>query len=61
VLQWVFLGAAVVAAGAGVYVLVGESGKSDNNTARVRQPAPRLTLAPWFDRRSLAVEATLRF
>jgi hypothetical protein len=58
-LQWVFLGAAVVAAGSGVYVLISESGKSDTTQAKLTPP--RFTLTPQVERRSLALQATLRF
>jgi hypothetical protein len=58
-LQWVFLGAAVVASGVGAYVLISESGSKSDQQARAR--APRLALQPMFDRKQLAVQATLRF
>ena len=61
-LQWVFLGAAVVTSGIGAFVLISESGKSDSGQARLKPPpAPRFALDPLIDRRSLALQATLRF
>lgn len=63
VLQWVFLGVAVVAAGAGTYVLISDGGGSDRNDdlqARHKR-APRFELEPLVDTRSLALQATLRF
>jgi len=61
-LQWVFLGAAVVTAGLGAYVLISELGHDDGPRAQAkRKPAPRLTFDPTFDRRSVALQATLRF
>jgi len=59
-LQWVFLGAAVVTAGLGAYVLISELGHNDGTQA-ARKPARRLTFDPQFDRRSVALQATLRF
>jgi len=58
-LQWVFLGAAVVAAGAGTYVLVNESG--DAEVAQARSKRSQFAFTPLVDRRSIAVQATLRF
>jgi hypothetical protein len=60
VLQWVFLGAAVVAAGAGVYVLIGEGSKNEIK-AKAQRPLPRFTLQPWVERHTIALDATLRF
>jgi hypothetical protein len=60
VLQFVFLGVAVVAAGAGAFVLISQSGSSSDEQ-QAKQRAPRLALTPQFDSRSLAVQATLRF
>ena len=60
-LQWVFLGAAVVSSGIGAFVLISESGKSDRGQARRAPPTPRFVLDPLIDRRSLALQATLRF
>jgi hypothetical protein len=59
-LQWVFLGAAVVAAGAGTYVLLNESNSPETAQARNKQK-PRLAFTPTVDRRSIALQATLRF
>lgn len=59
-LQWVFLGAAVVSAGLGAYVLISELGQDDGAQA-TRKPPKRLTFDPYFDRRSVALQATLRF
>jgi hypothetical protein len=58
VLQWVFLGAAVVAGGAGTYVLVNEG---SNDRAQARAQRPRFAFTPLIDKRSLALQATLRF
>jgi TolB-like protein len=61
-LQWVFLGAAVLTAGLGAYVLISELGHDDGARAQAkRKPTPRLTFDPLFDRRSVALQATLRF
>ncbi|MET0384890.1 MAG: hypothetical protein ABW321_02970 [Polyangiales bacterium] len=60
VLQWVFLGAAVVAAGAGVYVLISDGSSSSDRASRPAK-RPRLTLDPLIERRSIALQATLRF
>jgi hypothetical protein len=59
-LQWVFLGAAVVTAGLGAYVLISELGHNDGTQA-AKKPTRRLTFDPQFDRRSVALQATLRF
>jgi hypothetical protein len=59
-LQWVFLGAAVVTSGLGAYVLISELGHDDSSQAKART-TPRLTIDPMFDRRSVALQATLRF
>jgi hypothetical protein len=58
-LQWVFLGVAVVSAGVGTYVLVTDDGGKKDQQAR--RKAQRFAFEPMFDRRSLAVQATLRF
>lgn len=58
-LQWVFLGVAVVSAGVGTYVLVTDDGGKKDQQAR--RKASRFAFEPMFDRRSLAVQATLRF
>jgi len=60
VLQWVFLGAAVVAAGSGIFVLLSDTGGS-SDTATALRPLPRLTLEPIVDRRTVSLQATLRF
>ena len=59
-LQWVFLGAAVVAGGAGAYVLLNEA-NGDSEEAQARAKRSRLAFNPLFERRSLGMEATLRF
>lgn len=59
-LQWVFLGAAVVTAGLGAYVLISELGHGDAAQA-ARKPTQRLTFDPQLGRRSVALQATLRF
>jgi hypothetical protein len=73
-LQWVFLGAAIVSSGLGVYVLVSEQGQSDGAQAahahhayhayqahQAKPTAPRLTFDPRVDRHAVALQATLRF
>ena len=60
VLQWVFLGAAVVAAGSGIFVLLSDGGGSHGTETALR-PLPRLALEPIIDRRSFSLQATLRF
>jgi hypothetical protein len=57
-LQWVFLGAAVVASGVGAFVLISESGSSSE---QARAAAPRFALEPLIERRSASLKATLRF
>jgi hypothetical protein len=59
VLQWVFLGVAVASAGAGTFVLLNESGSAERAQARLK--ARRFAFEPLVDRRSLALQATLRF
>jgi hypothetical protein len=58
-LQWVFLGAAIVSGGVGAYVLISEHSRSD--AVQASHPTPRLTLDPLVERRSVALQATLRF
>jgi hypothetical protein len=58
-LQWVFLGAAVVASGVGAFVLISES-SSSSEQARAAA-APRFALEPLIERRSASLQATLRF
>jgi hypothetical protein len=60
-LQWVFLGAAVLTSGLGAYVLISELGQGDGSQQAAKRPTPRLTLDPLVDRRSVALQATLRF
>jgi hypothetical protein len=50
----------VVAAGSGIFVLLSDSGSSQE-TATALRPVPRLTLEPLIDRRTLSLQATLRF
>lgn len=59
VLEWVFLGTAIVAGGAGAYILVTSEPGSDAGEARARAPA--LSLRPIFDGQTAAVNASLRF
>jgi hypothetical protein len=59
-LQWVFLGAAVVAGGVGAFVLISQSGETGPSEQATLKP-PRLALQPQFERRSLGMQATLRF
>jgi TolB-like protein len=62
VLQWVFLGVAVAAAGAGTYVLIADGANSDRRQARRKQPRARqFALTPQVDQRNIALTATLRF
>jgi hypothetical protein len=63
VLQWVFLGAAVVASGAGVFVLLSQSGEADHAQARLHQPLPepRLAFDPMLDKHALGLTTTLKF
>jgi hypothetical protein len=60
-LQWVFLGAAVVTAGLGAYVLISELGQDDGDRATRPRRTPRWSFDPQFDRRSASLQATLRF
>lgn len=59
-LQWVFLGAGVLTASVGTFILVSESGSSDER-AQAKPKRPLLTLTPQFDHRSLAIQTKLRF
>lgn len=59
ILQWVFLGTAVVAGGVGVYVLVSSDSEDGSDTARPR--APSLSLRPTFDGHTARVDARLAF
>ncbi|HEX4352805.1 MAG TPA: PEGA domain-containing protein [Polyangiales bacterium] len=61
VLQWVFLGVAVVSAGAGTLVLVNESGTPDRAPQTARIESHKLSIDPMFDKRTLALQATLKF
>jgi hypothetical protein len=56
-LQWVFLGAGVLSASVGTFILVSEGGSEEQ--ARAKRPA--LTLTPQFDHRSFALQTQLRF
>jgi hypothetical protein len=57
-LQWVFLGAGVLTASVGTFILVSESGGEEHAQAKKR---PTLTLTPQFDHRSFALQTKLRF
>jgi hypothetical protein len=59
-LQWVFLAAAVVAAGAGTYVLVNASDDAESAQARNKKRS-QFAFTPTVDRRSIALQATLHF
>jgi hypothetical protein len=61
VLQWVFLGAAVVAAGAGTFVLLTDSSGKSDQPASEQARLPSFELQPQVDPRTLALHATLRF
>jgi len=58
-LQWVFLGAGVLSAGVGTFVLVSESGSEEQTQAKVERPV--LTLSPQFGQRSFELQTTLKF
>jgi len=71
-LQWVFLGTAVAAVGAGSVVLLTQGGKNDARPSRERaalglsrernvRPSPRFMLTPQVSQRELGMQATLRF
>jgi len=57
VLQWVFLGTAVVAGGAGAYILLTDDGGDSDEAAR----KATFALRPSFGRDSAHLQATLRF
>jgi hypothetical protein len=59
-LQWVFLGAGVLTASVGTFIVVSESGSSEEETAKSKQ-APQLTLSPEVGRGTLALHGQLRF
>jgi hypothetical protein len=56
-LQWVFLGAGVLTASIGTFILVSESGGEEHANAK----RPALTLTPQFDQRSFYLQTKLRF
>jgi hypothetical protein len=59
-LQWVFLGAGVLTASVGTFIVVSESGSSEEQTAKLKH-APQLTLSPEVGRGTLALHGQLRF
>lgn len=67
VLQWVFLGAGIVASGVGTYILVTDDGGEPDQSARLdlhrpaRARGPSFTITPQVGRQTLAVQTTLRF
>lgn len=56
-LQFVFLGSALISGGLGAFLLLGDS----ESPGRERQPSPSLALQPSFSRTGAGVEAQLRF
>jgi hypothetical protein len=60
-LQWVFLGAGVLTASVGTFIVVSESGGTEEQTAKVRPAQQQLTLSPEFGRGTFALHGQLRF
>jgi D-Tyr-tRNAtyr deacylase len=61
-LQWVFLGAGVLSASVGTFIVVSESGSNENEAAAAKARTSRaLTLSPEFGRGSFALRTQLRF
>lgn len=61
-LQWVFLGAGVLTASIGTFILVSESADSgDEHASAQAKRRPVLTLRPELDRRSFGFQSQLRF
>ncbi|HET6337795.1 MAG TPA: PEGA domain-containing protein [Polyangiales bacterium] len=59
-LQWVFLGAGVLTAGVGTFIVVSESGGSEEQTAKLKS-SPQLTWSPEVGRGTLALHGQLTF
>jgi hypothetical protein len=59
-LQWVFLGAGVLTTSVGTFILVSESGGSEEQM-QAKAARPVLTLSPQFGQRSFELQTTLRF
>jgi hypothetical protein len=60
-LQWVFLGAGVLTASVGTFIVVSESGSSEEDTAKARRRTQALTFTPEVGRGTLALHTQLRF
>jgi hypothetical protein len=60
-LQWVFLGAGVLTASVGTFIVVSESGSQEEETAKARHRTQALTLMPEVGRGTLALHTQLRF
>jgi D-Tyr-tRNAtyr deacylase len=60
-LQWVFLGAGVLSASVGTFILVSESGGTEEELAKAKKSRRQFTLTPEFGRGSFAVQTKLRF
>lgn len=60
-LQWVFLGAGVLSASVGTFIVVSESSSSEDEQTAKRHSAPQLTLLPEVGRDTLALHGQLRF
>lgn len=60
ILQYVFLGAAVLTGGLGAFLLLGNS-SGEHTTATALSAPSRFTLQPSFTRKDMSLNATLRF
>jgi hypothetical protein len=61
-LQWVFLGAGVLSASVGTFIVVSESGSDESQEVTAKAKSSRmLTLSPEFGRDSFALHTQLRF
>jgi PEGA domain len=60
-LQWVFLGAGVLTASVGTFIVVSESGSSEEEVANARRRTQALTFTPEVGRGTLALHTQLRF
>jgi hypothetical protein len=60
-LQWVFLGAGVLTASVGTFIVVSESGAAEEQTAKARRRTQALTFMPEVGRGTLALHTQLRF
>ncbi len=59
-LQWVFLGAGVLSASVGTFIVVSESGSTEEQTAKAKR-SRALTFTPQVGRDSIALHTQLRF